>query len=67
MLENLIAQIIEGIVGCKARKMGFFLHNSCDSVSLCFVVGFLSSLWVFVIKFGTKFACILQIIKKEKK
>ncbi|WP_230093621.1 hypothetical protein [Campylobacter coli] len=24
MLENLIAQIIEGIVGCKARKMGFF-------------------------------------------
>ncbi len=23
MLENLIAQIIEGIAGCKARKMGF--------------------------------------------
>lgn len=24
MLENLIAQIIEGIAGCKARKMGLF-------------------------------------------
>lgn len=24
MLENLIAQIIEGITGCKARKMGLF-------------------------------------------
>ena len=24
MLENLIAQIIEGIAGCKARKMGVF-------------------------------------------
>lgn len=24
MLENLIAQIIEGVVGCKARKMGLF-------------------------------------------
>ncbi len=24
MLENLIAQIIEGVAGCKARKMGLF-------------------------------------------
>lgn len=24
MLENLIAQIIEGIAGCKVRKMGLF-------------------------------------------
>ena len=49
MLENLIAQIIEGLAGCKARKMGLFC--SCGGVSLCFVAGFFSSLWVFVMKF----------------
>lgn len=51
MLENLIAQIIEGIAGCKARKMGLFCIMVVVVVSLYFVAGFFSSLWVFVMKF----------------
>lgn len=36
MLENLIAQIIEGIAGCKARKMGLFCIMTV--VALAFVL-----------------------------